>query len=474
VPTIKWRALQEIANLLADKRWREAVEHEVAEALSRCLLETETAELLFALFLARRNGYLPSSSIPKSIRARSPLSRMLLREIYDAEVDSGEPSLPVEIAPIAFSPSRSFAQEQGRSVPLIFQKLLQGQEHPSLPPLVTQYAYEWERSASFYPDAPIQRDLYHFFRVPYEEMTGQFVTRSSHRGRSAYLRVLSTLECLFNAPRSFAEGCAEAALPLDPTFASLKPARPRWLPRWDSYDGETEAKVTRFLKDCQSNLRATSPRMQILAFAAPLVVSDNLVLEIEAVRWAQWGNADIDPVQLLNRSIQRRPNGAFARVSSDGLSPRTSCISVPLQDLRDPEIDAVPLASKMLPWRTGYLHADLYSRGLYAPVTTISDGVVVLKPDGDRVVAAIGDKELGALGYWNVNWTATYPRLTKACCGVALLGNEELAKHLLHDQPTRYFTLWQVSSVHRENHSKYVRKDLAGVIAHEDSTFPSA
>ena len=464
VPGIRWWAIQELAMLLSRPEYSTRVEEALLHDLDGRRLESEAVELLFVFWIASQNGYKPNSLILQHLRAPSPLSDLLLREFGLAASVQSVPTLPTLEAAPGFRSSAEFDAVQGRMVPKIFWSLLDNLENEVGLPFCAQYAFEWERTGSVYPK-PIHSDIGYFYGRPVEGMRGQFVTRDSDRGRSAYLRTIAVAESIWRAPPHIVEEHGIFALPLDPTLVFLRSQRPVGLPtlgnvqaiNGDSLDAHVRTVVAYF----EENYVDSVP----LTFSAPLRVTTNEVIDMEIFRWAQWEHRSVDAKTLLERRNSEHGENNSEWCSSHRLNKEMSIPPQKLDQLRDNETDSVPTAGIVSMWRRGYLHADLYARGITLPFSTVEGRSVSARPDAAELLLEIGDEQFGHWGYWNENWTTGHPKQVPAHVGARLIANRSMVQRLWAKPPTRYFYLWRcIRLTRKEVYQEFSVEEFSGAV----------
>ncbi|MDO8971643.1 MAG: hypothetical protein Q7U74_13200, partial [Saprospiraceae bacterium] len=297
------------------------------------------------------------------------------------------------------------------------------------------------------------------------EMTGQFVTRASHRGRSAFLRTLSVAQEICDAPQWLIDEQVQVALPLDPTLAALRPEQPDWLPMWDKDTLPEELVIDKFIRRTIQQLSESKPGMLPLAFSLPLYINENSIIDLEVVRWVQWEDRTVDAEELFTRHEKRAREYGTGWCKSKGFQKETIYTAKPLRHILDPETCAAPTAGEPDRWRRGYLHADLDSRGISLPVSTVDDIEIKIQPKEGVLELLIGTLELGKWQYWNAGWAASHPQLTKSFCGMALTANAETLPLLWENSPVRHFLLWRCTSLMRdESYSKYSLQRIYGIL----------
>jgi len=462
VPAVKWWSLQQLADLL-NSHLVGQVETELYRALANSLLETEVVELLYVFWLAKQVGYEPSILLSTHVNAQSPASILILSGLLKPLLFEGRWRTPLILAPYTYKASADFEEAQGTTVPRIFMTLLNELEHPQLPSFVKQYAFEWENTASLYPDAPFQGNIGYFYDHSRDEMTGQFVTRSSHRGRSAYLRTLAIAQEICDAPQWLIDEHVQVALPLDPTLAALRPNIPNWLPMWKKDLLPEESEINQFIRLASQNLSDIEPGMELLAFSMPLHIGENNIIDFEAVRWVQWEDQAIDAEELFVRYEQHLSEHGIGWCKSKVLQKTALCPVKPLNHILDHETCAAPTSGEHSRWRRGYLHADLDSRGIFLPISTVDNIEIKVQPNDDKLELMIGNVMLGKWQYWNVGWNASHHQSVKSCCGTALTVNSELLPQLWEKEPTRHFYHWRCTILSREvSYSKYSSQRIYG------------
>lgn len=464
VPAVKWWALQQLATLLASE-FVEQVEVELYRALAEAKLETEVEELLCCFWLAKQAGYNPSVILPTHINAKSPASTLILDDLFKPLLFDGKSRSPLILAPAEFKAPADFEDAQGTTVPRIFKTLLEGLEKPQLPPFVKQFAFEWETTANLYPEAPLQRDVGYFLGYSREDMTGQFEIRATQRGRSAFLRTLAVAQEICGAPQRLIDEHVQVALPFDPTLAALRPNMPSWLPMWNKDLQPNEPEIEGFINLSIQQLVESDPGMVPLSISLPLYISENRILDLQVVRWAQWEEKPIDAEGLISRHKQRLGAQGAGWCSVKGFQKTTSVPLFQLSKFIDAETCAAPSVFEPGRWRRGYLHSDLCARGILFPASTVKGREVKVQPVEGDLEFVIDTTRLGKWGYWNAGWNACHPQATKSFCGTALIADGEALSLLWDNNPIRHFYLWSCTTLMREeSYSKYVLQNTYGSV----------
>jgi hypothetical protein len=401
--------------------------------------------------------------LPTYVNAASPASALILSDLVKPLLFEGSLRAPLILAPDAYKATADFEEAQGTTVPRIFFTLLNNLEHPQLPSFIKQYAFEWENTTTLYPEAPFQGNIGYFYNHSLDEMTGQFVTRASHRGRSAYLRTLAVAQEICDAPQRLIDDHVQVVLPLDPTLATLRPSKPTWLPDWDKSLQSEHAEIEDFIRFVVENLMEPKSGMTLLALSTPLFLGEKLNVDLEIVRWVQWEERQIDAEELFTRHEQRHAEYGWCKVKA--LQTTTRCPVTPLDNFLDIETCSAPTAGEPGRWRRGYLHADLESRGLWLPISTVKHAEISFRPYEGHLELMAGTEKFGKWQYWNAGWNASHHQSVKSCCGIALAANTESMSLLWENEPVRQFLLWRSTILMRdESYAKYSSHRSYGIL----------
>lgn len=189
VASTRWWAMQELAELLRSPAFQAQVSLELRDRLRGSKLEAEAVELLCVFWMAFVQGVLPPASLAEHVARPSALATTLLEAMGLQYAERFVP--PLQVAPANFELPDSFLRVQGRDVPRIYLSILKRLDNATGLPFTRQLAYEWARTESVYPDAPLQGDLAFFVRAMGEGATGSFANLIAFRqaliGKSAAL-----------------------------------------------------------------------------------------------------------------------------------------------------------------------------------------------------------------------------------------------------------------------------------------------
>ncbi|WP_157646956.1 hypothetical protein [Burkholderia ubonensis] len=440
-------AMQELADLLLAPEFQVRVTEQLLNELARCRLEAEVVEVLCIFWIAFKQGYTPPSMLASQVRKPSLLAELLLA---DMEQDLNcEHNPPLELAPTAFEIPERFKKIHELGIPGIYLTVLRSLEKRTRLPFVAQCAFEWANTDNAYPEAPLQGDVGHFLRSLGPGVTGTFSNRATLRMQSAYQRTLDVARLHWGMPEITALEKAKAVLPIDPTLAFLRPRRPSWLllPGKDVATGAAEMET--YVRGLIKSAEATQAGAVLLSFASPAYVDSREIVELTVVRWRRWGTSDFDTNALANRFDERQKRWGYGACFTD----LWGCVSyVPqlhLDDIRDEESNAAPMAAVFGFDRYGYLHGDLHPSRLYYPVVTDVEGNVTVEPNGGELDISTPNGKLGKLYYWNMGWHPVHPLGSSAFCATALFGEADAITASFNPAADSHFYLWTIRRMKR-------------------------
>ncbi len=455
IASTRWWAMQELAALLLSPETQEEVEKQLMVELVRCRLEAETVEVICVFWMAARQGYAPPSNFASIVPHPSLLAALLLSDM--GRMLSTAPNPPLEVVPENFKEPARFRELQGFDVPRTYLTRLSRLQHQTGLPFVAQCAFEWARTDDTYPMAPIQGDLAYFVRPVGDGMTGAFTTRAMLRMLTAYQRTLSVAITHWGMPEEAAVRFAVDALPVDPTLAFLRPARPSWLPDLGNQVAADSASVETFIRRAVSSLAAAEPKAVLLSLVSPTYVDNNEIVELSVIRWRRWGATAIDVRNLADRFFNRQNQWGYGTCQSSDWGMITFVPTAELESVLDHEANAAPMAAVYRFHRCGYLQRDLYPTRLYYPVVTGFGDQLTVEPRGGELQISSANGPIATASYWNAGWSPVHPAAMSGFCGTALVGTVDSLQVLSESPPDDHFYIWQVSRLRRSNgHAPFV------------------
>lgn len=449
IAATRWWAMQELAALLLCSEGNGEVATRLLAELSRCRLEAEAVEVLCVFWIAVKQGYGPAPDLVANLHRPSLLAVMLL---HDMKLKlCGQPNPPLQVAPESFEVPARFGDAQGVSIPRIYLTRLERLERDFTLPFVSQCAFEWSRNEAAYPEAPLQGDLGYFVRPLGDSATGCFASRAMLRMLSAYQRTLDVARVFWGVPERIICSLAVEALPVDPTLAFLRPARPPWLPELGKQVTADASSVETFIGSTLNAIAVAQSGNVLLALVSPIYVGSDEIVELSVVRWRQWGTAAINARDLAGRfySHQERWGYGVCRAPVWGLA--TMVPTADLERVLDNETKAAPMAVVYGFNRIGYLQKDLYPSRLYYPLVTGFDGGLVVEPMGGELKISATSGHVATACYWNAGWSPVHPQTMSGLCGTALVGTMESLQAKGELAPDRNFYFWQISRLRRTN-----------------------
>lgn len=462
VPSVRWWAIQEFASLLTSEEFGVQVEAALIEQLSAAIFETEVAELLFVFWIASRDGYLIPDSLGANIAARSCLSSLLLLDAgYDGP-SNGSLSSPFLLAPPQFPQPEDLGRAEGAHVPRIFGTILRGLEKTSGHPFLAQYSFEW--ISSLRRKQVIWLDASHFYSHKREGVTGQFVSQTSHQGRSAYLRVLDIATEYWGLPERIAAEFSLTALPIDPLLAKLRPVLPTWLVQWNQELTANAETLSAYVRSMVTRFEHENGNKVLGAFSCLIHHSNLEVLDLTVTLWARLSETRIDAQHLAELTLDKAWHN---KLHLDGLSTVGWCEPYDLlSELANTGAKTIPVTGRVNPTRHGYLNTEVTSRGIYAPLQIIGDSVVEVSPLNTMLTYSINRVVVGTSQIWNMAWQPYHLRETGPHCGTCLTLVKENLPLLLQNIQKEYLYLWELKRLTRkQEHETFTSESFVGMVA---------
>lgn len=448
--------MQELAARLGAPSSKLATEAALLEFLNSRKLEAEVVEILCVFWIAAQaHGYQASQTLADSISKPSILSELILDSLG---LWSDAPIAGLEVAPKDFEIPRDFEDVHGADLPRIFHTYMTDLERGTRLPFVRQMAFEWARSREAYPEAPYQGDAWYFSRPLGDGFIGQFSSRTALRMISAYLRTLAVAEGYWGMPPDQAELVALVALPVHPTLALLRPTRPSWLPGLTAFNGDSQA-IETAVRALADGVQQARPGDELVAFAAPVLVSMERCVEVSVVRWMQAAGGSIADKDLADHLEAWWSRGQILHSDAPAPLSAATVLTPPHPHvIVDEESRAWPLAMPLSLDRLGYLQHDLYPGRLFFPAMP-GHGLLELTARGGQLEVKSGEQVVADLSYWNAGWGPVRPREFEGNCGTALVsaGTAYRSTPGSAAPEPRAFYLWRVRTLHRN--ATYARFD---------------
>lgn len=416
VPSIKVLVSKHLSELLIELP--EITETVLLKALKSCKQESECIEILSVILMAKDIGYEPNIEIGKFINARSTLSDMIIKELSLTE--KGNYSTTFRNFIVIQENNHGFDKIFGTHVPLIYRSTLEKEEQRTKIPFTEYYQSEWNRTFEYAQESNDSID--YFFASERQYTTGQFYTNTSHRGRSAYLRVIEIAKHFYDMPESYAEHLATIALPIELVYNRLEPHKPVWINDWTYGDHITEENLKEYLSQCIFDLEQYAPDNELGAMSFPFQINENSWLELTIVKAAKNGE------DASNLAINERNAIAIG----EKLNREIKYFSF---DLENTGAIIEQLTGSTLPkLRYGHFYSDLEARGVYIPLTYDQNKIIQGVPNKNKMQFQIDDFNIGEFGYWYYKWEPTHPQAITSLCGCYTILSKENISYWMHNK----------------------------------------
>jgi hypothetical protein len=435
VPKIKFQVASQIAGMLCNKIQTVNLELLLFEELEKKSFESEVIEILSVFWLAKQKGYVVKGDIALHIKARSSLSDMILEDIQ-SEVN-GYGDYAEELIPNFndYPNDFGFQKAQGTEVPLIFYSELKSLEEETGIPFLSLYRSEWVNSCNRIEP---RWDNVDYFLSNDRKSTGQFFTRNSHRGRSAFLNVLNIAKNVFDMPRNYAESVSTFAFPIEPVYISSIQSKPIWISEWKKGQDVSESNIREYISHCVAGYSGV---LGLGALSFPLKIDSDMWLDVTIVLSKKTNQSDVE------FSISHGDIGfSFGDKLRTDLQFMTKLGTYSKYD------NCHPLFGTVNPYaRIGYWLIDLESRGLYIPFS--SEKIRATHSDC-KTTFILGEKEIAESIFWSSVNSISRPKLIKSTYGTyTLFDKNNVDEWVGNDmQGKADVYLCSVSVLTRENH----------------------
>ena len=420
VPTIKLFVVQQLAQLLLVKTI--LVEDTIIKLLQETKQESECIEILSILLIAKYFGYKSSLEFGKYINARSILSDMIIDELKLTKKGKYSTSFTPYI--INSEDDKGFKKAQGGHVHLIYKTLLQKEEDKTDIPFVDYYQSEWVRTFEY---AQSKSDNIDYFFGSKRENTAQFYTTTTHRGRSAYLRVLEIAKQFYGMPKDYANHLATPALPIEPTYNKVSPIKANWIAKWIYKDEVNESNMLDFVNKCIVNLEQEDKDLELGSFSFPFQIDENNWLDITIVK------AVVCPDKIISNITIEEKNNAICY--GEKLDNKITYFCHKLEE----EQKIIQLTGTTYPIsRFGHFYSDLETRGIYIPLTYNKNKNIVAKSGDSKLNFLLDDNIIGTAGYWYYKWEPTHPKDLTSLCGTYTLLYKSQFNNWIHEKVKDY------------------------------------
>ncbi|KVX03218.1 NACHT domain-containing protein [Shewanella frigidimarina] len=435
VSSIKFQVANEIATLLVDENKIINLEQLLLTELATKLFESEVIEILSVFWLAKQKGYGVQDDIGLYIKARSSLSDMILEEVQSKIIGYGDYAEELKPDFNDYPNDFGFQKAQGTEVPLVFHSELERLEEKTGIPFLSLYLSEWVNSCNRIEP---RWDNLDYFLSSDRNSTGQFFTRNSHRGRSAFLNVLNLAENVFGIPSDYVESVSTFAFPIEPAYISSIQSKPIWLLEWGNGQDVSESNIREYLSHCIASYKGD---LELGALSFPLKIDSNKWLDVTIVSAKKTNQSEmkfaISPGEIGFSFGDKLKTNLQFMIKLASYSKYDNC---------------QPLFGTVHPYtRIGYWQIDLESRGLYIPFS--SEKISATHSDC-KTSFVLGGKDIAESIFWSSVNSISRPQLIKSTYGTYTLFDknnvDEWVESDMQDKADVY--LCSVSVLTRENH----------------------
>lgn len=412
IPSVKLWVIDQLSLLLIAQHPK--VEELLKEDLASRKQESECIEVLCIFFIAKSKGYVCPNDLGHYIRARSTLSDLILSELLSTSVEFGEYAYPFSPFIIFDHDNNRFEYYQGNHVPRVYYSWLKKETRKTGLPFTDYYQTEWNNTFEYQSSTATSID--YFFSGDRRRSTGQFYTQVSHRGRSAYLRVIELAKEFYDMPDSYAKALSILALPIDPAYIGLVPQKPKWLPVWNEKNSPIEDNLINYVKEALASFSKIDGSNDLLAFSLPIKIDENNWVDLTVVK--------------MNSRVEKTPDMQ--------ITERFSCLAVGnlldkelSYELGESQVHGEPtMAGTSYPFmRYGHWHSDLESRGFYIPRCNIEGKKIVGSSSDGFFSYSIDGSKIGFSSFWYNDWRPTHPKGIRSLCGsYTAVSKEEVEK----------------------------------------------
>ncbi|MGJ3502124.1 hypothetical protein, partial [Piscirickettsia salmonis] len=400
VPTIKLLVIEQISKLLADRNTE--IENLLIEDLANRKQESECVEVLCVFLVAKCNGYTPPQGLGRSINARSSLSDLLLSNLISNPNTTGTYIYPPKSTIHLEGKNHRFHYFQGHDVPRIYESKLKKEEQRTGIPLTDYYISEWNNTFQYQPPSATQID--YFLGNERQRSTGQFYTQASHRGRSAYLRVIDMAKLYYGMPDTYAFNLSVLALPIEPAYIGTSPQKPLWLINWKKGEFPNKENLIKFISEVLSAFERNDDSLELLALSFPILLDTEKCVDLTIVKAATRLdlNTDID----IKEQICCLSNGSLLEEK----------LSYKLYHDDNPQTLLLAVSSHPFS-RFGHWHSDLESRGVYVPNRNTGNQDINGFSSNGFFCYSVEDVTIGYSSFWYNGWKPAHFKALSSLCG---------------------------------------------------------
>jgi hypothetical protein len=430
---------QDIGSLVADA---------LLEWIAGLYLESEVAEALAAVVLARNAGSLQAHQLQAAIARPSVLSQAYIRQVFGIVLDVSASALPHSGPIPAFHRSTSFAEElrEGSIVPGILWSQFRSLKAEHELDFLGQWAFEFQCLTEMYPASDGQ--LSYFLNNDHGQSSAQFVARRGHLARSAYLRTIAYAIDAWGMPMDAAWASARLASPFDPFYLRMPPgATPEWAVVTQIASSFDRSDVIKLLGKMDRALEEGERGQRVVQFSGPIQ---------RGMRRA----VDLDVYTVLCRDHNldaERVLGEYQALLGATLAPRMNDGNISMHPASPEMIGEQYEKQLILALRPtfggtlGYMHAELISRMPYVPANYSRESMLVARPRAGGADLELDGALVGQVGHWNVAWKPSHLQGLGPCCANSVTLARTAIQKLLNVSGFSLKRVWRAKILKRDS-----------------------
>lgn len=427
--SIKQWAANELSNLLVSNEYGNMFEAKLLANLQSKKLESEVVEILCVFWIAKQKGYQPSVNLGDYVFARSCLSDQLLESIEPQTSNYGYYQGTFDTDLDLIEKESNLRKVLGAELPMIYLDTLQKLEDKYLFPLTEDFQHEWNKT---FKNESRLNDTYQYFLETDE--TSQFYTLNSHRGRSAYLRVLEVAKRHYGMPNDYTNYYSIKALPLETSYLDFTSSKVSWFKNWDKRNEYNVVNLKDYLQELIQACNTSNNSQLLGSLSFPLEISSNLQLDITCTLLNDRNQAT-ERINIISNGVGLEKKLAFHFVKPGKTS-----------------VDELPFIGTAYPHhRYGHWFVEQESRGIFIPIISNESQTIIGKSDDKVIKYYLEGMQIGMSGYWNEGWKRTYPpKMNPKCATYTLLSPEYFHRLEVPITYYRYTCHVQVASKERD------------------------
>jgi hypothetical protein len=446
----KLQIVHGVASALLARETRVVTWEALLKWVSSLKLESEVAEALCAIILARDSDVISLESLRRAIQRQSILSDTFISEAFRIPIlyNSWAKAHSGEASPLYRAADIQNELVEGKVVPPILADRLIKLERTYGNHVLKQWVFEFDQL--LYKQGSVSDGHWSYFiSDDRERATGQFIGRRSHLARSAYLRTLALAFDVWGMPEEVVRSEAMYASPVDFAFLRMLPGEaPNWAIPFHEAQPLSREDWEGVLRALTQAISERDGARRLLHLNAPVQQSKRYQAEAEVVTVLYRGEKP--SVEDIFRIHDWLPGHTYIARSAehdfliDGRDPQES---IPLNHRTMVLPALLPAVAPFV----GYVHSDLVGRMPYLPASYSSDISFIGRPCRHGVDFALDGKIVGEFRYWNWRWSPTHDKALGPNVAVSVTLSCEGVSQLIRGSEMEYMRVWRAKVLSRGN-----------------------